>query len=187
MRTLRTIAFFTFILAFAAGCASTANIEKDDNADFSTYKTFTWAADTKDYFSDIQENNLRNAVNDELGKASWVEAKSRPDIILKPELTVDKAVRESNSPVYSRPYSRPVYNPNTRRWMSIYYPAQIVGYDNRQYEVNEGTLTLSMIDTKTDKVIWQGWTTEELVNGKLTSKDLTRSAKNILKKFNPAK
>jgi len=187
MKTMRSIALFAFILAFASGCASVAKIEKDDSADFSNYKTFAWAEDAKDHFSDIQETNLRNAVKDELGKAAWREETKRPDIILKPELIVEKAVRETNDPVYSRPYARPIYNPNTRRWVSIYYPAQIIGYDNRQYEVNEGTLTLSMIDTKTDKVIWQGWTTEELENGKLTSKDLTRSAKNILKKFDPSK
>lgn len=186
MKTFRTIALFVSILAFASGCASVARIEKDEAANFSNYKTFAWAEDTRDYFSDIQDNNLRMAVRNELEKASWREESTRPDIILKPELVVEKSIRESNSPVYSRPYSRPIYNPYTRRWMNVYYPAQIVGYDNTQYEVKEGTLTLSMIDTKTDKVIWQGWTTEQLENGKLTSKDLTRSAKSILKKFNPS-
>ena len=187
MKTLKTIAIFAGMALFATGCASVAKIEKDESADFSSYKTFAWADDAKDHFSDIQETNLRNAVQVELSKAEWREETKRPDIILKPELSVDRAVRESNNPVYSRPYARPVFNPYTRRWMSIYYPAQIIGYDNQQYEVKEGTLTLSMIDTKTDKVIWQGWTTEELENGKLTSKDLTRSAKNILKKFDPSK
>ena len=187
MKTLRTIALFAGIAVFASGCASVAKIEKDESADFSNYKTFAWADDTKDYFSDIQETNLRNAVKSELTKAEWREETRRPDIILKPELLVERSVRESSNPVYSRPYARPVYNARTRRWMSIYHPAQIIGYDNQQFEVKEGTLTLSMIDAKTDKVIWQGWTTEELENGKITSKDLTRSAKNILKKFDPAK
>lgn len=187
MKTLKTIALFAGMAIFASGCASVAKIEKDDSANFSNYKTFAWADDGKDHFSDIQETNLRNAVNAELSKAEWREETKRPDIILKPELLVERATRESNNPVYSRPFVRPIYNPNTRRWINIYYPSQLMGFDNQQYEVKEGTLTLSMIDTKTDKVIWQGWTTEELSNGKLTSKNLTRSAKNILKKFDPSK
>ena len=187
MKTLRSIGLFACILAFASGCASVAKIEKDEAADFSNYKTFAWAEDARDHFSDIQETNLRNAVTNELTKAEWREESKRPDIILKPELLVENSVRESNSPVYSQPYARPVFNPYTRRWMNIYYPSQLIGYDSRQYEVKEGTLTLSMIDTKTDKVIWQGWTTEQMENGKMTSKDLTRSAKNILKNFDPSK
>ena len=34
-----------------------------------------------------------------------------------------------------------------------------------QYEVREGTVTITMVDAKTNKTVWQGWTTDE-VNSK---------------------
>jgi hypothetical protein len=80
-----------------------------------------------------------------------------------------------------------VYNPYARRWVSIYYPSQFVGYDNNQRDVREGTLTLSMTDARTDKTVWQGWTTGEVNSRNLTSKEITASVKSIFRKFDVAK
>jgi hypothetical protein len=79
-----------------------------------------------------------------------------------------------------------VYNPYSRRWVSIYYPSQFLGYDNNQRTVREGTITVSIIDAKTDKTIWQGWTTEEINSRNLTSKEIQNSVKSIFRKFDVA-
>ena len=44
-----------------------------------------------------------------------------------------------------------------------------------------------MIDTKTDKVVWQGWTTNKVNNKILTSKEIQGSVKDIFRKFDTAK
>lgn len=188
---MKTISILPLLagLVLLAGCASTAHIEKDDSVNFDKYRTFTWVNSddsSKSFLTDIQVNNLQKAVSEELKKANWQESKTKPDVILKHDVLVEKAVRENRDPVYSRSYTRPMYNPYTRRWVYVYYPSQFMGYDRSSYETREGTITITMVDAKSDKVIWQGWTTEE-VDRNITSNDIQSGVRSIFRKFDLAK
>ena len=182
---------FVFLLA---SCASTAHIEKDDNVDFKHYKTFAWIdkdgeeKNDRNRNNDLTEQKIRQAVNTELEKnAGWRETKNHPDVLLSYDVLVERGVKENNNPVYSTPYSRVIFNPYTRRYATIYYPSQFMGYDRDQRSIREGTVTISMIDTRTDKTVWQGWTTDEVRSKNLTSKEIQNSVKAIFKKFDVAK
>lgn len=181
---------FVFLLA---SCASTAHIEKDDNADFSRYKSFTWVdkdgegRNDNNKNNDLTEQRIKQAVNKELEKTGWKEVKNRPDVLLSYDVLVERGTKTNTNPVYSRPYSRVVYNPYTRRYTTIYYPSQFEGYERDERPVKEGTVTISMIDTKTDKTVWQGWTTDEVNSRNLTTKEIQNSVKSIFRKFDVAK
>ena len=182
---------FVFLLA---SCASTAYIEKDDKTDFSRYKTFSWIdKDGKENAdkiikNDLTEQQIRDAVNKELEKtAGWREVKNRPDVLLSYDVLVERTNKETNSPVYSRPYTRVIYNPYTRRYTTLYYPSQFVGYERDERQIKEGTVTITMIDAKTDKMVWQGWTTDEVNSRNLSSKEIQNSVRAIFKKFDIAK
>ena len=54
-----------------------------------------------------------------------------------------------------------------------------MGYDSYETPVKEGTVTISIIDPKTDKTIWQGWSTNELMSNHITSKDVQKNVKSI--------
>jgi hypothetical protein len=62
-----------------------------------------------------------------------------------------------------------------------------VGYERDNRPVKEGTVTVSMIDTRTDKTVWQGWTTDEVNSRNLTGKEIQSSVKAIFRKFDLAK
>jgi Domain of unknown function (DUF4136) len=181
---------FVFLLA---GCGTTAHIEKDDTVDFSHYKTFAWidkdgeGKNDRNHTNDFTEQQIRQAVNNELEKSGWKEVKSKPDVLLSYDVLVERSVKESSNPVYSRPSTRLVYNPYTRRYTTIYYPSQFMGYDRDERPIKEGTVTISMIDTDTDKTVWQGWTTDEVGGRRLTSKEIQTSVRAIFKKFDVAK
>lgn len=186
---------FNFLGAMAiagllfTGCASVAHVEKDETVNFSNYRTYAWV-ETKEEAkkgSDLTEQNIRKAVNAELAKEGWREVKNKPDVVLSYDVLVEKTVKESSNAVYSNPYSRLFFNPYTRRWGTIYYPSRFLGYDNNEYEVREGTVTISMIDAETDKTIWQGWTTDEVNSRNLTSKEIQNSIRSIFRKFDVAK
>ena len=177
-----------------ASCSSTAHIEKDDNADFSRYKTFAWidkdgeGKDDRNRTNDFTEQKIKDAVNKELEKNSgWREVKNRPDVMLSYDVLVERSIKESNNPVYTNPYSRVVYNPYTRRYATIYYPSRFAGYERDQQTIKEGTVTVTMIDTKTDRTVWQGWTTDEVNSRNLTTKEIQNSVRSIFKKFDVAK
>ena len=181
---------FVFLLA---SCGSTAHIEKDENADFTSYKSFAWidkdgeGKGDENKSNDLTEKRIREAVNKELEKSGWRESRNRPDVLLSYDVLVERSIQESNSPVYSRPFSRMIYNPYTRRYATIYYPSEFMGYERDQRAIREGTVTISVIDAKTDKTVWQGWTTDEVSSRNLTTKEIQNSVKTIFRKFDVAK
>ncbi|MDX2049243.1 MAG: DUF4136 domain-containing protein [Chitinophagaceae bacterium] len=193
---MKKMSFKHLMMPFAAalflvGCGTTAHIEKADNVNFSDYKTFAWVKNDaevkKNPVNDIAEQNLQGAVNKELAKSGWKESKNKPDVLLDYDILVEKNVKQQNNAVYSRPYSRLFYNPYTRRYGTIYYPSQFLGYENAERTVKEGTITVTMIDAKSDKTIWQGWATEEVNSRNLTGKEISSAVRSIFRKFDVAK
>jgi hypothetical protein len=182
------------VVFLLASCASTAHIEKDDNTDFSRYKTFAWVdkdgegRNDRNRSNDMTEMKIKDAVSKELEKtAGWREVKNRPDVLLTYDVLVEKGIKESSNPVYSRPYSRLYYNPYTRRYSTVYYPSQFIGYERDERAIREGTVTISVIDARTDKTVWQGWTTDEVNSKNLTTREIQNAVRSIFKKFDVAK
>lgn len=187
---LKTAVVAVLTIGLLAGCASTAHIEKDDTVNFNKYKSFTWLHGENGKLenqSDLIESKIRAAVTKEFEKIGWKESKNRPDVILDYDVLVERSSKEQREPVYSQPYSRLVFNPYTRRYVTIYYPSQFLGYESYEKVIREGTITVTMLDAKTDKIVWQGWTTAEVGNRNLTNKEIQRAVANIFKKSDLAK
>jgi PBP1b-binding outer membrane lipoprotein LpoB len=189
MKLLNVAALSGLLLA---GCASVAHVEKDKTVNFNNYHSYAWV-DTKESksdssvkVSDLTERIIKEAVNNEMAKTGWKESK-KPDVLLTSDILVERGIKEQNNPVYSQPYTRYYYNPYSRRYVAVYYPSKFMGYDNDQQQVKEGTITLRLIDAKTDKTIWQGWTTDEVNSRNLTSKEIQNGVKSIFRKFDIAK
>ena len=178
---------------FVTGCAGTAHIEKDKSADFSKYKTYAWAEKPeskeakKALRNGLTDANIRNAVNNQLQKIGWKEVNANPDIMVNYELLVERNEKEQKDAVYSPSYTRSYFNRYTGRVNTYYYPGQFSGYDTYTTTVKEGTVTVTMIDNKTDKAVWQGWTTTEIESRKMTGKEIDESVKTIFRKFDAGK
>lgn len=182
------VALFSFTLM---SCASTAHIEKDDSIDFGKYKTFAWietAAKDSNRTNDIAESKVKSIVNQELEKnAGWRQSTNKPDLLLSYDVLVERSVVEQNDPIYSRSFTRTFYNPRSGRYFNVFYPSRFMGYDNYSVPVQEGTVTISMIDSKTDKTVWQGWTTEQIDSRKIKTREVESAIKTIFRKFDLAK
>lgn len=186
MKTKNIYGFVAGLLLILSGCA-TAHIEKDKTTDFTRYKTFAWENNSHKSLT-LTEQKIREEVTAELEKnAGWRQVTTHPDILLSYDVLVEKSTKTNQSPVYTRPYSRIVYNPYRKHYTTIYFPSQLVGYDRETYPVKEGTITISMIDTQTDKMVWQGWTTEEMDSKHLTSAEIENSVRALFRKFDVAK
>lgn len=192
--TARNLAVSVSLLLVLSGCGTTAHIEKDELTDFSKYRTYAWidqdgeGNSDRNKRNDLTEQKIREAVNQELKRsARWREVKSKPDVLLSYDVLVENNTKDISNPVYSRPFTRVVYNPVMRRYTTIYYPSQFMGYNRDERPVKEGTITISMIDTRRDKMVWQGWTTDEVNSRNLTTREIQNSVKAIFKKFDIAK
>lgn len=184
--------FFGVVFLFAS-CASTAHIEKDDNTDFTKYRTYAWverqgAEKNQQVRNDLAEQKVRDAVSKELERtAGWRQSTTSPDVLLSYDLLVERSTKQQSDPVYSNPFVRTFYNPYSRRFYRVYYPSRFVGYDNYDVNTREGTVTISMLDAKSEKLVWQGWSTDEVNSRNMTSKEIQNSIKAIFRKFDVAK
>jgi hypothetical protein len=192
MRILKAIPVLIVPIILAVSCAAPAYVEKDETADFSRYKTYAWIDNTdrkaeKNRHNDFMKKHVQEAANAQLQKEGWREDRSRPDVLISYDLLVEKTTREQSNPVYSMPYRRIYYNPFYRRYGTIYYPSTFMGYDNNTEQVQQGTLTITMVDAKTDKTIWQGWTTDDVNSRNVTRKEIQSSVHSIFRKFDVVK
>ncbi len=183
---------FVFAVIFMAGCANSAHIEKDPSANLGSYKTYSWIEDEKNdaknkgHKNDLVEANIRRAVNQELQKNGFAETKRNPDLLLTSDVLVENSEKKQNEPVYSRPFSRIYFNRFSGRYGTIYYPSQFLGYDSYTTPIQQGTVTITMVDPKTDKTVWQGWATDEISSRNITGKEIQRNVKSIFRKFDVA-
>jgi hypothetical protein len=192
MKSWNKLQMIVFAGLLIAGCSNPVYVQKDETANLNNYHTYMWV-DTRLNENDnsaraaaYADISVHNAVNNELNKLGWREVNSDPDALVSYDILVERSVEQRSDPVYTQPFTRMYFNPYTRRWSTIYYPSQFYGYQNYQVPVKEGTVTISIMDSKTDKIVWQGWTTENLNYSRLTEDEINKSVRNIFNKFDVA-
>jgi len=184
--------FAAIATGFILSCSPTVHVQKDDSVNLGKYKTYTWV-DTRYNENDNTKRPasyadipVRNAANEELRRLGWREVSNDPDAFISYDVLVERGVVQQSDPVYSQSFTRSYYNPRMRRWSTIYYPSQFLGYNSYDVPVKEGTITITITDAMTDKIAWQGWTTESLNYTRLSQDEITSSVKNIFSKFDAA-
>jgi Domain of unknown function (DUF4136) len=180
--TLGVLAAFTIVLI---SCGSTAKVQKDDTANLKEIKTFAWSnQQTKSQaITELTDRNIKAFIKERLEKIGLTEAKNRnADVLLTYDVLLEKSTQEQSNAVYSQPYTSWYYSPRTRRYFPVTYPSQFVGYNNTTRTIKEGTLTLTLISNSTEKVIWQGWATDD-VGKRITADDVEPSVKAVVKKL----
>jgi hypothetical protein len=192
---MKTISFkWLGVLAVAAlmavGCSAPVHVEKDDSVDFGQYRSFAWVDKDGDGKKDRNRNNdlmeqkFKTAVSDALAKQGWRMDNRNPDVLISYDVLIERGEKSQRDPVYSQGFYRTFFNPYTRRYYSVYYPSQFMGYNDYSVPVREGTITITVTDAQTDKVVWQGWTTDEVNSRNLSTKEINNAVKSIFRKFN---
>lgn len=190
MKRIFSPIWLLFLFVFS-GCVQQAYHQKDNSVDFNSISTYAWAEGDGDKNYDTRrpnQNSLRDTkimqtVDRYLQAHGWTQNKTNPDVYLVFDVVEDQSQQRVNTPVYSQPFTRWYYNPATRRWVPIYYPSNFVGYNTTTRQVKEGTLTLTMMNPGSDKVIWQGWTTSEIYGRKMSDEKIERDVQAIIREL----
>ncbi|WP_207515260.1 DUF4136 domain-containing protein [Longitalea luteola] len=189
MKHVLRCSLVTFISVLICSCSPVVHVEKDPTVNLGSYKTYAWV-DTKSSkdengtsASEFAKLSIQNAVNEQLQHLGWKQVNDHPDVLVTYDILVERKVEERNNPVFMQPFTRFYYNPFFHRWAAIYYPSRFIGYNTYTVPVREATVSISIMDAKTDKKVWQGWTTEA-VDSRFLAKDEVRSSVNrIFKRF----
>jgi hypothetical protein len=191
MKKIQWIMGLTIAMVILAACGRTAYVQKDTNVDLSKIQTYSWVKTQTDKESksnngktdDLTARKIRESIDRNLQAKGWREVNRNPDVYLVYDVMIENEDVRVQRPVYSESFTRWFFNPRNRRWVPVFYPSRVMGYDEQTRQVKEGTLTLTMLDADTDKTIWQGWTTSELNGRKLTDKEIDGKVKAIVKKI----
>ena len=185
MKKLFTLLGFSAIFVIVlAGCGPTAHLETSNNANFDQYRSFAWAAPKGDHKESLVEERIKDAISYELQRSrGWKEDNRNPDVLLSYDILTERSSRLQSDPMYSWGGFRTFYNPYYRRFYNVYYPSMLMGYDTYQVPTNEGTIAITMVDTKTEKTILQGWATDEVNSRRLSSSEVDRIVAAIFKKW----
>ena len=174
---------------FMVGCAETAHVMKDNSVNMAQYKTYAWVErvlpkDAKeDHNGELTDQNIREAVNVQLQKRGYTASAKDPDLLISTDLLYEKNTESRSAPVYTESYTRNYYNPRTGTLVTYYFPSQFVGYDNYSTTVKKGTVTLTFIDARTDKAVWQGWASKRLESSNIDADEIFQDVRSIFNKF----
>lgn len=159
------LAIFALLVS---GCASSPNTfsNADPGVDFSQYKTFgyfsTLSTDNAQYQS-LVSNFLKVAVAQELVVRGLDHDEENPDLRVNFYINTKDKIKTRSVPVAGayHDYRDPFYDP----WGG--YGGVGVAYETRVDQYTEGTLNIDVVDSKTNKLVWEG-----SVIGRLTEKDV---------------
>lgn len=183
------------LVIIAYGCATVNTYSDIDHSiDFSGYRSFAWLPTPMDTFKNgmydnqIIENNVKNHVNREMFARGYRTDVDSPDLILEYEIIVEKAVRTVENPIYSYPYnynwmSSPYYDGWYRYRYGYAGPPYVIGYNTQQVPYTQGTLTLSVIDRRKNRLIWRGWSVGTMSDPGNYHKVLAKDVHNIFKQY----
>lgn len=156
LKTGSRLATLCAVLALLAGCASQPRVFTNQSpiADFSAYRTFRFAetlgTDGDKEVRSLMSQYLISEVSTQLERRGYVYAEDGADLTINFDLISQEKIRSYPSASYGGYYGYG-YGPFPRYG---YYGAYNDGY--RITQITEGTLSVVMIDTATQGVVWEG-------------------------------
>ena len=177
---MRSMMLLLAALLLSLGCAPLAvEYDYDTTYDFTKLKTYDWAPSPPgDQMEEMTEKRFQGAVNDQLKAKSYDRAGS-PDFLVS-MVGIKKTVTGGSVGVGAS-IAVPV---------GSHGAVHLGGGKSKPREKQEGTVTLNILDARSQAVIWQGSATAEL-RGKTTPEEqqakINQVVAEVLKNFPPRK
>jgi len=156
MRTLRTCLLLA-VLLIANAFAQKVTVGYDKSADFLKYASYRWAKPTTPPTKPLLYMNIQGAIDHELKTKGLANTESNSDLILAVAGGTDLGISNAASTPIISSYSGLPPAIDATMWTGA------GGFSNLTATyVQEGTLTLTVVDRSVNKVIWSGSVTQKL-------------------------
>ncbi|HET7651097.1 MAG TPA: DUF4136 domain-containing protein [Gammaproteobacteria bacterium] len=173
------------LLVALAGCAPRVMVEHDSSASFGAYQRFAWVSPpqtpVKDPILDSQilEGRVKQAVISELTARGYIEvaADQNPDFVVTYH-TASKQQLESTGSSFSVGF----IDAFPHGFGSVVVPVGGSNVETRE----QGTLMLDVIDGKSKRLVWRGWTTGWVSQSNYSEQAVNQAVREILARFPPA-
>lgn len=189
--------FITVILLMLNSCVYTDIYTfADSGADFNRYHTFAWLPDETDtnklpFNNEIIRDNIRNYFGQSFSERGYTVNLDTPDILLK--LVI---VNERKEELWVNSYPWPYYfcryyygsafyfpyefNYYYRNHLHYCYPSNYFTTTNKYFE---SSITLNVIDTKQNKLVWTGTAKGDIYDKDFVNKNIHPAVKKIMKRY----
>jgi hypothetical protein len=142
------------ILFLTTACTATPNIRSNynQNIDFSHYKTFGFfeKLDTDSRYESLTTQNLKEATINQMTQRGFVLSNNKPDLLVNFRNTVEERQYIDTMPLLG--YGGYGYS----RYRNNFYYGSSIGYRPYVDNYKEEKLTIDIVDSKSNKVVWQG-------------------------------
>ena len=185
IRTIQMICFVG-IMAGLTGCVTTSvSSDYDRSVDFTRYQRFDWLPETErqERKAEEREDNpflekrFKRLLREEIEYGGYQFDLSDPDFYV----AYHTSVRERLFTSYA--YDGCGHHGYHRRHHDHFGYPYHGGYSTYAYD--ETTLTIDIIDAKTNELLWRGWTYDSSYLPSLSEKRMRKAIRKILSKFPP--
>lgn len=168
MPRLIQLVFLCLILALAAGCAPSIQVDQDwdDQIDFMGFKSFQ-ILEPRGVADDLVARRLVNSVNVHLTERGYVADAENPEMVIAIHTNVQDKVDIQSWGYTSR------------------YPYRYGGSDVTVSQYTEGTLIIDLIEAQKMELFWRGWGTTTVSNSTRDPAALQDIVDKILAQFPP--
>lgn len=160
---------YIFLLAILlASCGPRVNTTKMSGKDLSNYETFAYLPNSN--FDDLEKfetdedvgASILQNVNRNMKMQGYELDRENPDLLVLLETNTDMEKTLSSEPVYARypNYYSTTYAVSPYYQDNYYYDYggydNIVGYETNLNRYQEGSLILTLVDSKSKTIVWEG-------------------------------
>lgn len=173
-------AFLTILIA--CGPSITVSSDYDKNADFASFKTFSFTEEVdKLQISSLNLQRAKDAITEELAKKGVTKATSSPDLLC--DIKVRARMEQSATATTS---GYPYYGAGYRYGYGGGFSTTSINVEN--YTV--GTVFIDLIDAKKNQLVWQGRgekTIDENASAEKRESRIKEGVARIFEKYPPKK
>jgi hypothetical protein len=187
--------FFSVIILSQAACGPKVNTTKTTSNDLRIYKTFAYLPNSnfedldKGYGNDNIGTTVIESVNTNMQQLGYTLDRTNPDLLVLLSTSTDLNANVTKEPVYAtypNHYAR-VYGVSPY-YQNYYYNGysgynRLIGYDTNINTYKEGTLRLSLVDSKTKNIVWKGTASNSIYKSQNESKAIAKFVDNMFAKF----
>lgn len=184
---MKHILLLVSLLTALGACAPRVRVDKNQDVDFSRYRTYAWmdsdvkAGQNPLYYNQIATNNVENTVNQVLAEKGLRKVRSRPDLLIGYHFFVEERTRTVADPA-------PVYGPfyGWGRWGFGGWGPGWWGWGGQQFRQEQyraGTLVVDMVDARTRQLVWRGSIQNAINDPARITAQLPREIERIVERF----